>query len=247
MIINGTRPLSTTLYELVNRVSKSGWRRLDAGPCVICLGPASGVGICDGCRRALPFNHSACPQCALPLPPAAAGASCGACQRARPPFSQTQAPWLYRFPVSNLIGRFKFQGDRAGGRALSHLMATELRGLEYPLPECLVPCPLYGPRYRTRGFNQAADIAQWLGDELGIPVAHNLCQRRRMHAPQASLGRRQRLRNLSGSFRLRNVPPAHVAVVDDVMTTGATVSALARLLLAGGARQVDVWVLARTP
>jgi len=239
--------LSTKLAKLVNRIAGSGWGILGTGPCVICLTPATTEGICTGCRGELPFNRHACPQCGYPLPPAAEEMVCGRCQRARPPFTRTLAPWVYRFPVNTLISRYKFQGDRAGGRALSQLMANELRRLEQPLPDCLVPCPLHPPRYRTRGFNQAADIAQWLGTELGIPVAHDLCRRTTMHAPQASLGRHQRLRNLRGSFQLRKVPPAHVAVIDDVMTTGATVSALARLLLAGGAQRVDVWVLARTP
>lgn len=157
------------------------------------------------------------------------------------------APWLYRFPVNALVSRFKFLGDRPGGKALALLMARHLEQIAAPRPDCLVPCPLFPSRYRQRGFNQAADIAEWLGRPLGIPVDHRLCERTAMGAPQASLDRRQRLQNPNGSFRLRKVPPTHVTLVDDVMTTGATAAALATLLLRGGARRVDVWVLARTP
>ena len=159
----------------------------------------------------------------------------------------TLAPWLYRFPVDALVSRFKFLGDRPGGKALALLMAEQLEQISAPRPDCLVPCPLFPSRYRQRGFNQAADIAEWLGRTLGIPVDHRLCERTAMRAPQASLNRRERLRNLGDSFRLRKAAPPHVTLVDDVMTTGATAAALATLLLGGGARRVDVWVLARTP
>lgn len=247
MILNRMRSLSTKLYKLVNSYHDSRLKKSRNTPCVLCLGPTHHLGICQCCALSLPQNTHACGQCAQPLPSIADGLYCGRCQRKPPPFHQTVAPWLYRYPVSQAVSRYKFQGDRASGRALTELLARHIRQEGVALPDALIPCPLYPTRFRQRGFNQAAEMAEWLGKALGVPVLQGQSRRIAMGAPQASLNRRGRMQNLRASFDVRGRIPTHVAIIDDVMTTGATVAALARVLKAGGAQQVDVWVIARTP
>lgn len=247
MILNRMRALSTKLYQLVNSSRETRPASLRGNPCVLCLGPSRHLGICEPCAESLPRNHQSCRQCAQPLPGTAQGLLCGRCQHKPPPFHQTVAPWLYRYPVSAAVSRYKFHGDRASGRALTQLLAKHLQQNEGMRPEALIPCPIYPARFRKRGFNQAAEMAEWLGRALDVPVLQNRCRRIAMAAPQASLDRRGRMRNLRGNFEIRGRVPTHVAIIDDVMTTGATVSALARVLRTGGAKRVDVWVIARTP
>ena len=172
---------------------------------------------------------------------------CGLCLAKPPPQQRTLAPWLYRVPVDTLITRYKFRGDRAAGRLLAEEWLNEVDILDDDRPEALVPCPLHRRRLHRRGFNQASELAQWLGESLSVPVRYDLCRRLRPGPAQTSLNRAQRLANLKSTFSSRAGVPGHVAIVDDVVTTGATSAALARVLLQSGARRVDVWALARTP
>lgn len=127
------------------------------------------------------------------------------------------------------------------------LLAEHLRHDAGALPDLILPCPLHPRRYRSRGFNQAAVVAAELGRSLNIPVDYALCARTKAMPPQTGLDRATRLKNLKDAFVLNARPPRHVAIVDDVVTTGATTDHLARTLKAAGAEFVSVWALARTP
>ena len=231
--------LSTYLRNLVNKPSKPH------SSCILCLAPALSGRLCRDCEQDLPLLSSACRTCASPLPVPAP--TCGRCQISRPAFDNIQALALYSFPVSAMIGRFKYQGELAMVRPLIALLGERLQQTIMPRPDVLVPCPMHPKRYRKRGFNQASVIAATLGRTLGIPVDYRLCRRPRPLSPQMGLDRKTRLRNLEDAFFLASNPPAHVAIVDDVVTTAATAEQLAKVLKAGGARQVSVWALARTP
>jgi len=172
---------------------------------------------------------------------------------ARRGFARVEAPWRYAFPVDALITRFKHQGAWPLGRLLGELLAEHLRHAHLeglPRPDLLLPVPLAGPRLRQRGFNQAALLARWLGAALHIPVHDDLLQRPRDTTAQQQLDAAARRRNLRSAFALadpRAVAGRHLALVDDVLTTGATAEALASLLRKAGATRVDVYCLARTP
>jgi ComF family protein len=146
-----------------------------------------------------------------------------------------------------MIGRFKYSGQRAYGRPLAMSLAKTIAERTAPMPEALIPVPMHPRKQRRRGFNQAEEVTHWLSRQLHIPMARHLLQRTRQAEAQSTLHRRQRLRNLKGAFTASGRVPAHVALVDDVMTTGATAQELARLLKKNGAQQVEIWVLARTP
>ena len=164
----------------------------------------------------------------------------------RPPLDATWAAFLYAAPLDRLLPRYKFHGDLAAGRLLAQLMADAWPG--GARPQALVPIPLHQARLRQRGYDQALELARPLATALDLPLRCDLLQRVRATAAQSELDAAARRRNLRGAFRAggRGLP-AHVALVDDVMTTGATVHAAAEALRRAGVARVDAWVCARAP
>lgn len=241
-MINGLNFLSTFLNQKVNS-AKAG------GRCVACLSNHADHGLCLDCRADLPVNRWHCHTCALPLPFATPGMRCGECQSSPPVFSRSVIPWRYQFPVDGMIGRYKYHGQRKFVRPLLADFSKHLEQAVEPedLPEVIIPVPMHWRRRWGRGFNQAADIAESLGTALDIPVATGLVRRNRRVQAQRGLNRAGRLANLQGVFEVCGTVPERVAIVDDVVTTGATVRVLARCLVEAGARDVQVWALARTP
>lgn len=222
-------------------------------PCALCLGrcDAGQQRLCTACKNDLPGLHQACRQCALPLPsndsPCSAGL-CGECLQQAPAFDQVRAGWRYAFPLDAMIGGYKYQGRRLLGRALAVAFAEQLSTISLEdRPDCLLPSPLHATRLGQRGFNQAAEIAQWLGQAMAIPVNYQALQRIAPSPAQSTLDRAARLRNVRDSFRVTQSLPQHVAIIDDVMTTGATAEAISRVLRDQGVKRIQVWVLARTP
>jgi ComF family protein len=220
--------------------------------CLLCAEAAdTGHPLCSACEGELPWLGGHCNVCALPLP--ATGLTCGACQKRPPAFARVEAAWRYAFPVDSLITRFKHQAQWPMGRLLAGLLSHHLQhafaeGL--PRPDLLLPVPLGRKRLRSRGFNQAGMLADWLGKSLQLPVHERWLLRPQEGAHQQELDAAARKRNLRQAFALderAEVRGRHIALVDDVLTTGATTEALARLLRKAGAARVDVYCLARTP
>lgn len=221
--------------------------------CLLCGGTADqpGLPLCPGCDDDLPWLAGHCAICALPLP--VAGLACGQCLRRAPAFHRVETPLRYGFPVDALITRFKHQANAPFGRLLAQLLARHLahafdEGL--PRPDRLLPVPLSPQRECQRGFNQAALLARWLAEPLGLTVDERLLRRVQDTPAQQGLDAATRKRNLRHAFALADgarVEGLHLALVDDVLTTGATAQFIARQLRQGGARRVDVYCLARTP
>lgn len=200
--------------------------------------------LCAACASDLPWLHHACPRCALPLPEATV---CGQCLQQSPSLTRTHAVFVYGFPLDRLIPRFKFHRDLAAGRLLSQWMADHMAPL--PRPDALVPVPLHASRLRQRGYDQALELARPLGRALDIPLLEHTLYRTRATAAQSELDAEARQRNLKRAFEVDTKAPLpdHVVLVDDVMTTGATLHAAARALRKAGAQRVDAWVCARAP
>jgi ComF family protein len=150
-----------------------------------------------------------------------------------------------------MIQRYKYNGQRAFARPLINDFADHLlRALDNApeqRPDLLVASPMHPTRLRKRGFNQAADIAEQISKRSGIPWTTSLVTRNRRTRPQRGLNREERLANLRGIYRVTGTPPSRVAIVDDVVTTGATARSLTEALLETGAVDVQIWALARTP
>ncbi|MEJ2761206.1 MAG: ComF family protein [Gammaproteobacteria bacterium] len=216
------------------------------GACLLCgtESPAGGRGLCPACLGDLPRSDPSCYRCGASLP---REQLCGACLNRPPAFDRTLSAYAYRYPVDHLIHRFKYRRWLTVTVALVPMLIRRIREEEEEFPDALLPVPLYPGRLRQRGYNQALEIARVLGRELGISVAGDLAWRRRSTLEQARLPAAARRRNIRGAFALRRPPEGrHLAIVDDVMTTGATAGELAKLLRRNGVETVSVWVLART-
>jgi ComF family protein len=210
-------------------------RLVFGGTCFVCRGAARAT-LCTACDADLPrLAGPLCPRCALVSP---AGAVCGRCLAEPPRYDATVAALAYAFPADVLVHALKFRGELALAPFLGSIL-RERTGQA----DCVVPVPLSAQRLRERGYNQAVEIARHLGGRLEIDAA----VRERDAPPQAGLDREARRRNVRGAFRCtRSFAGRSVAVVDDVMTTGATLDALAAALKDAGAIRVTNWVVCRT-
>ena len=212
--------------------------------CLLCAGYGAADGLCQGCNRALPrLRAPHCPICAAP----GTGAEvCGRCLIRRPAFDRVVAALVYAFPTDALVRALKYRGGLACARPLAAALADALDS--EPYPDLVMPMPLAPRRLRERGFNQAMEIARLVGAEFGLAITANGCRRSRESAPQASLPWKERAANVRNAFACElDLEGKTVAVVDDVLTTGATLNELALTLKRRGAREVWGWVVARTP
>ncbi|HHO69436.1 MAG TPA: ComF family protein [Gammaproteobacteria bacterium] len=231
---------------MVNSWLESIHDRLFPAACRLCRAPArDGLDLCRDCLDDLPWLPPGCPRCALPLD-AGAGTPCGACSTRPPAYDGCIALFSYEFPVDHLVQQIKFGADLALARSLGILLLRRLRECGPPAPDRVVPVPLHPSRLSERGFNQARELARPLR-AAGLRLDDRLCRRIRRTPAQAGLPADQRRRNLRGSFEVRGpVAGGHLLLVDDVMTTGATLEELARTLKRAGAARVEALVIART-
>lgn len=163
-------------------------------------------------------------------------------------------PWRFESPVAELIRDLKFHAQPHHARVLGLLLARAVRSVAVELPNCLVPMPLHDARLAERGYNQSAEIAHYAGQALGLPLQRRWLRRVRATAEQSHLGARERVANVAGAFAcgaivggplLAGCPAPHIALIDDVVTTGSTALEAARTLHDAGAARVDVWAIAR--
>lgn len=216
-------------------------------PCLCCGLTPSNSGICQACSSELPWQQQACQQCALPLADPAA-CLCGHCLSKPPSFSKTYCGWRYEFPISQLLNRFKHHRDLTCGRQLAQLFAKRLTQhyQQQPMPDLLVATPLHWRRLLSRGFNQSEVISEELSKQLDIPIAKGV-KRVKATPRQQGLDRKHRQRNLCDAFKCTgSLTGKRIAIVDDVMTTGATGQALSQCLINAGAEEAHLWCLART-
>lgn len=216
--------------------------------CLLCGQAGTGArDLCAACAADLARNVVCCPRCALPL--AVPAPLCGECLHDAPPFTAAFASFLYAAPLDQLVTRLKFGGNLAAGRVLSELWIDALNTASPARPDALIPVPLHAERLRERGYNQALELARPLASAFGMVLRDDVLVRTRATSAQSNLDSAERHRNLRGAFNIVSgtVLPAHVALIDDVMTTGATLRECARTLLRAGVARVDVWTLARAP
>lgn len=208
--------------------------------CLLCGGVAGQALLCPACAADLPvLPAERCPVCAEASP---GGSVCGACLTGPRHFDATIAALRYHFPVDRLVQSLKYSRRLATADFLAQAMLAGPR----PVGEVIIPLPLHPLRLRERGFNQSAEIARPLAKALRLPLELDGCLRSRDTAPQASLPWKERKRNIRHAFECRSdLTGKSVIVVDDVMTTGATLDEFARVLKAHGALRVTNWVAAR--
>lgn len=212
--------------------------------CTLCGAAVGGeIEICTACWRSLPALGPSCPRCALPL---AVNLDCGQCQSTTPPYSRCIAPFLYSYPIDLLLKAAKFSGRLHYLKVLGQIMAASIGPRLETRPECLIPVPLHSRRLFARGYNQALELARPVSERLAIPLLPNACIRVRHTDPQARLPASVRRIHLLDAFAtMGRLPYRHIAILDDVVTTGSTAAALSTILLAAGTAKVEVWALAR--
>ncbi len=205
--------------------------------------------LCLACRSKLAINDHHCRSCAQPLPSSIPdGSLCGRCQNKPPSFNHCFAPFRYQDDLTSLHHNFKFHHKLAAGRLMADLMCEQLATPSRRLPQLLIPVPLHARRLRERGFNQAQELTRILSARLSIPFdSRSLCRTRDTTA-QSSLPKKERQKNIRNAFALTaKIDTLHVAIIDDVMTTGLTVNEIAKILRASGVSEIEIWVFARTP
>jgi ComF family protein len=213
-----------------------------AQDCLLCQTASGEKLLCEACARELPYTASACPRCAAP---SADAAECGACIADPPHYDASRAAFLYAFPVDALIQALKYGGQLALAGLFAHEWYQRI-GATGGF-DLIVPLPLHPARLAERGFNQAAEIARVLSRLSGIPMDARRARRVRDTAAQTMLPWRERATNVRGAFACdADLGGLNIAVVDDVMTTGATLDEFARTLKNSGAARVENWVIART-
>lgn len=230
-----------SILRRVNLNSRLKFKRtLFAQDCLLCAAPSGAHMLCAACHGSLPHIAHACPRCAAP----SADEICGECLKQDPAFDHTRAALEYAFPSDKLIQALKYGGQLALAKLFGELLHASLRAT--PMPDLILPMPLHPARLKQRGFNQALEIAKVLSKRFDIPLATHIAQRVVDTTPQASLPMDARHKNVKNAFACNQpLPGQHIALVDDVMTSGATLNELAKVLKRAGAARVDVWVVAR--
>lgn len=219
------------------------------GQCAVCR-RWQAQALCSDCLDRHARWLPRCARCGLRL--AAPAPACGACLAEPPPYDACSVGVDYGFPWDRLIAEFKFGGQVALAEPLAQRLLQAVRHDASDLPDWVLPVPLSTNRLAQRGYNQAWELARRIARSLGLRSDAALLLRHLDSAPQASLGLAQRRANLSGAFvvdpaRRISLQGVHVALVDDVMTSGVTLAEATRALQRAGAARVDAWVLARTP
>lgn len=213
--------------------------------CVLCQSRVknSQKSICANCIHDLPWQlANACPQCGLA---AATNTLCGHCLKSPPAFDATHALFRYHHPIDTVLQKYKYGNALTIAELFGKLLSDHRQASE--LPDLLIPMPLHPQRLQERGFNQALEIARIVARQLSIPLDINSCKRVKLSAPQATLPLKQRVKNMRNAFVCnRRLDGIRVALVDDVMTTGASLHALTTAVRKAGAASVECWVVART-
>ncbi len=214
--------------------------------CLLCTSPGGNIhALCRACLNDLPWHpKTSCPQCGL----ASDGNLCGSCISSQPDFDATTSVFLYSFPIDAMMQRYKY-GNMLNISQTFGLLLSEKTNLE--TIDLIVPMPMHPTRLKERGFNQALEIAKVLAKNQPEKLDYKSVIRQKLTPPQASLPLKQRVKNIKGVFsvngdKFNQIRGKRIAIVDDVMTTGASLNELAKTLKKAGASHVECWVIART-
>ena len=218
--------------------------------CIFCLHQTgSDQNICPSCRQSLPILTHSCVQCARHLEGEPRHLICGVCLKNPPPFDKTFALFSYAPPIISLVLNLKFHRQLSHAKLLGALLTEQMQNKWYaghPLPDVIIPIPLHRKRLRERGFNQALEIARPIARALKIPIDYKQTKRIRHTAPQTELDAKERQKNVQNAFAVtQDYKDAHLLVIDDVITTGSTITSFCELLKKQGAKQIDVIAAAR--
>lgn len=237
--------------KFLNKCSESIQNLLFPCFCILCEQPSdSSVALCHDCQSALPRITNACDQCGLPIEGTLLSGLCGQCLTApTPACERLNSLWCYEGFIREWVIQAKFFQKRHRLKPLSQLLgqAIRQRHLHSNLEVCLVPVPLHPSRQRQRGFNQSFEIARFLQKEAPFPIRKDLVKKNRATPAQAALSLKRRKSNVQNAFGAQTQSVKGTClIIDDVITSGQTIEAIAKILKAAGAEKVEAWSLART-
>lgn len=212
--------------------------------CILCASHQGGsIGICQDCLEDLPWHYaSQCPQCGQ----ISNGLICGSCLNSPPHFDATKALFTYDYPVDKLLQHYKYRESLHLANTFATLWLDKNPSKNSAI-NLIVPMPMHATRLKQRGFNQALEIAKVISKKTKIALDYHACNRTKLTPPQASLPFKDRIKNMRGVFACeKNLQGMNIALIDDVMTSGASLNELAKTLKQAGAANVECWVIART-
>ena len=212
-------------------------------PCALC-GEEGRRLVCSACCSDLPRLMLVCARCGLP----SHNSVCAACLVNPPRWQHLVAPFSFAYPIDKIIHAFKYSGAIFWHSFLAAEMVRRGLTLKVPIPDVLIPVPMHPRRLADRGFNQALELARGIGREMDVPILAGATARTESGLPQVGLSAGKRWQNIRGAFTatLSDAAPRSVAIVDDILTTGATANELAQVLRRTGIKKIQVWVVART-
>lgn len=213
--------------------------------CVLCNQThAQNLAVCDACIHLFTFLDPACKQCSLPVVDSSY-LLCGQCIKKPPYFDSTTIAYSYEEPLASLVRQFKYQNKLYLSAFLAQLIINAW-AKKPTYPQCLIPIPMHDKKLKKRGFNQTIILSRFLSKQLKIPIDLTSCQKVLNTEPQAELTSNQRAQNIKNAFSVSPLPYSHVALIDDLLTTGSTANELAKKLKESGITTVEVWCCART-
>jgi ComF family protein len=191
----------------------------------------------------IPLGPS-CTQCGFPLSDNTY-LICGYCIKNPPSFDSATIAYRFEEPLRSLLHRFKYREGLYLGSFLSQLIINAWQK-QPTQPQCLIPVPMHPKKLKIRGFNQAAVLTRLFAKQLKIPYDLISCQKKINTQPQALLDGKKRTQNIKGAFSIKKIPYTHIALIDDLLTTGSTANELAQTLKKSGIETVELWCCART-
>ncbi len=207
--------------------------------------PALETGFCRDCYDNLPFLENTCSQCGLNF----VGPSdvCGSCLTSPPSYDACFCPMEYTAPISDLICRLKYGDQPQLAARLAELMVDQITCQGIELPDAIISVPMHNSKLRKRGYNQSTELAKQISRLIDRPFINNALMKSKATSRQATQTLKQRQNNVKNSFLAhKNLGFKHIAIVDDVVTTGATVEEISKILKKNGVDYIQVWGLART-
>lgn len=200
--------------------------------------------LCQSCLEELPFIEESCTGCGIPLDSNAK--TCGACIKTPPPNTTCISLLHYQAPVDYLIKHMKYHNQLSIAELMGKLLVEKIKQSSQPIPEQIIPVPLHFSRLQQRGYNQAIEIARSISRAFNIPINLTDCSRKRNTTPQYDLPSNLRADNMREAFEIINeIPAKHIAIVDDIMTTGSTVWEFSQAIIDSGVERVDIWTCSR--
>lgn len=221
--------------------------------CLLCKLPSNNKLICKYCENTLRKERPCCQRCGLPLNKLQP--FCGDCLKHPPAYTQLHCLGDYQKPYSTLIKKFKYAKQLINGELLAQLLTQSITSTipkkQLSQINYLLPVPLHNKKHQQRGFNQAQLLAENISKKLHIPLLLNAVKRQKQTDAQENLSAAKRKKNLQNAFitttkQQTNLSGSYIVIIDDVVTTGATVDSLCKTLLQAGVQRVDIWCICRT-